>query len=107
MTEIQFIKKDNRLVGFEINGHSDYSEEGTDIVCAAVSSCALMAANTVTEIIGDNAEIIQKDGCLKVTVINCSVSSEYILEGLKLHLTEISKQYPKNVRINYGGITDA
>ena len=49
MIQVIFTVKDNDICGFEISGHSDYAEEGSDIVCAAVSSAALMTANTITE----------------------------------------------------------
>ncbi|WP_442974828.1 ribosomal-processing cysteine protease Prp, partial [Ruminococcus sp.] len=48
MIEAIFTVTDKVIRGFEISGHSDYSEHGSDIICAAVSSAAYMAANTVT-----------------------------------------------------------
>lgn len=50
MTTVTFLKSDDIICGFEISGHSDFAEEGSDIVCAAISSAAYMTANTVTEI---------------------------------------------------------
>ena len=50
MIEAIFTVTDKVIQGFEISGHSDYSEEGSDIICAAVSSAAYMTANTLTAI---------------------------------------------------------
>ena len=55
-----YVKKET--VGFEMSGHSGYGEEGSDIICSAVSSCAYMTANTLTEILGLNPEIEVEDG---------------------------------------------
>ena len=48
--------------GFEISGHAGYGEavdekHGTDIVCAAVSSCTMLVCNAVTENFGADAEV--------------------------------------------------
>ena len=38
MTTVQFRMEGGRITGFDAVGHSGYAEEGTDIVCAAVTS---------------------------------------------------------------------
>ena len=38
MTTITFHTEGSRIVGFDSKGHSGYAPEGTDIVCAAVTS---------------------------------------------------------------------
>ena len=80
--------------GFEISGHAG-GNAGRDIVCAAVSSAVYMAANTVTEIIKVHADISEQDGHLKFSVGEAAA----VLDGLKLHLTELSKQYPKKIKV--------
>ena len=107
MTQVRFQIDDNRLTGFEISGHSGFALEGSDIVCAAISSAAIMAANTVTEIIRGKADITEKDGYLRFTLIDAGDESVKVLEGLRLHLTQISEQYPDNIKIIYGGKQNA
>ena len=107
MTQVRFLTDENQLTGFEISGHSGFALEGSDIVCSAVSSAALMAANTVTEIIKDKARVRERDGYLYFEVEAPSDSSISLLEGLKLHLTQISEQYPQNIKIIYGGKQNA
>ena len=108
MTRVRFSADDKGLYGFEISGHS--SEDGDDeigkIVCAAVSSAAYMAANTVTDIIGDKAEIFVEDAVMRFYVKNPSECTVKVLEGLRLHLTELSEQYGSNITI-YGGARNA
>ena len=42
MTKVKYIKKNNLFWGFIIEGHSGYSEEGSDIVCSAISTASQM-----------------------------------------------------------------
>ena len=104
MTRVRFSADEKGLYGFEISGHS--SEDGDDeigkIVCAAVSSAASMAANTVTDIIGDKAEIFVDDAVMRFYVKNPSVCTVKVLVGLRLHLTELSEQYGSNITIPGG-----
>ena len=40
MTKIQIQKQENLIIGFTVSGHSGYAEEGSDIVCSAISALA-------------------------------------------------------------------
>ena len=103
MTSVKFLA-DKDLYGFEISGHSsvDGDDEIGKIVCSAISSAAYMAANTITEIIGDKADIEIDDAVMRVKVKNPSRDTVNVLKGLKLHLTELSDQYSNNIKI-FGG----
>ena len=81
-----------------------FAENGSDVVCAAVSSAAYMAANTLTEIVGAKADASAQDGMMRVILIQPDEQTETVLRGLELHLTELSKQYPENIKIIYGGV---
>ncbi len=100
MTSVKFLA-DERLCGFKISGHSTVNgdDEFGKTVCAAVSSAVYMAANTITEIIGDKADIKEADGKLYFRVQNPCDASVKVLLGLQLHLTELSKQYSNNIII--------
>ena len=104
MTSVKFLAEGTSLYGFEISGHSSENcdDEIGKIVCSAVSSAAYMAANTIIEIIGDMAEAEVDEALMRVKVKNPSEASVKILEGLKLHLTELSNQYSNNITI-FGG----
>ena len=101
MTGVKFLADSKGLYGFEISGHSSHGcdDETGKIVCSAVSSAAYMAANTVTEIIGDRAESAVDEAKMYFSVSNPCEASVKVLEGLRLHLTELSGQYSNNVRI--------
>ncbi len=101
MTCVKFLFKDERTVGFEISGHSSDNSNDTagKIVCAAVSSAAYMAANTIIEIIGDECNAVVDDAEMNVLVLHPCEKSVAVLNGLKIHLTELSKQYSKRITI--------
>ncbi len=95
MTKVKFFADSKGLYGFEISGHSTDSSDDTEgkLVCSAISSAAYMAANTVSEIIGDTVLADVSDGFMRITVQNISDSSRKVLSGFKLHISELSKQY--------------
>ena len=101
MTSVKFLSKGESLYGFEIKGHSssDCDDVEGKIVCSAVSSAAYMTANTITEIIVDKCDITVDDALMRIKVNAPSENTIAVLEGLKLHLTELSKQYSKRIRI--------
>ncbi len=99
MIKVNFYKADNVLIGFEASGHSMSAPKGEDVLCAFVSSACLMAANTVTEIIGLDAGAYAEDGYLELKIKTSANSAQDILNGLKLHLTELQKDYPENINV--------
>ena len=102
MIKATFFRSENgALTGFNIKGHSGYAHSGADIICASVSSAAYMVANTITEVMGIDADA-RADDSGEMTVIIPEESAEKtkdILQGFKLHIEELSAQYPKNVTI--------
>lgn len=100
MISVSFTVSGNTLTGFEISGHSGYAQEGSDIVCAAVSSASLMAANTITDIQQLNADITVNDGFLNLNLSKEDAQAAAVtLQGLKLHLTALSQEYPTFIKV--------
>jgi len=107
MTNVKFLADNKGLYGFSVSGHSsiDCDDEVGKIVCAAVSSAVYMAANTITEIIGDSVDAEVDEAKMLIKVKNPSDKTLAVLEGLKLHLSELSNQYGNNIRL-HGGAKD-
>ncbi len=101
MTSVRFWVGKDGPYGFEMKGHStlDCDDAEGKLVCASISSAVYMAANTVTEIIGDEAEVEVEDGFMRFKVINPSPATVTVLSGLELHLKELSSDYKENLRI--------
>lgn len=103
MTTAKFLFSDDTIVSFELSGHSGAGEEGTDIVCSAVSSAAYMAANTIIEILKLNPETVVREGYLKLKMnLEDARKSKVITDGLYLHLSGLQSQYPNNLKLERG-----
>ena len=88
--------------GFSVKGHCSANEndEAGKLVCAAVSSAVYLVANTITEIIGDKADITERDGEMTVKVLSLSESSKTVLSGFKIHILQLEEQYPDCIKVN-------
>ena len=53
MTTVKFALNGNEIAGFSVSGHSGYAEEGSDIVCAAVSASVQMLEMQIAQVIGE------------------------------------------------------
>lgn len=103
MTTVRFFCNGDLISGFEISGHTDFADEGQDIVCSAVSSAAYMAANTILEVQGIDAKAEEKDGYMKLLIPEDRISdASVILDGMYLHMKEIAGQYPDYLKVERG-----
>lgn len=100
MITVTFYCSDNLICGFKITGHSGYSDSGSDIICASVSSAAYMAANTITDILHIDADVTENDGFMSLNLSKQEAEkSAVVLNGLRLHLTALSEQYTKYIKV--------
>ena len=99
MVRVNFFKDGDMLYGFECKGHTGIAESGEDIVCSFISSACYLAANTVTDIITLDARSSDTDGYMSLKINSSPEKAQDILGGLVLHLTELEKDYPKNIKV--------
>ncbi len=85
--------------GFSVSGHSGYSEAGSDIVCAAVSSAVMLTVNSCID--GFNVDAVSEvfDDTVRFTVNGKSESADRLIGALKEHLEALSEEYPDNVAV--------
>ena len=101
MTQIRFAQQGGYLTAFTVSGHSMAAPYGQDIVCAAISSAVYMAANTITEILGAQADISVEDGYFHLALSRQDAQRcDAILRGLQLHCGELARQYPDHITMN-------
>lgn len=98
-----FADADGYLLGFSISGHSGMAEEGSDILCAAVSSAAYMTANTVLEILRITPISLSVDeGEMLLRIAGSDARAcETLFSGFKLHLLGLEEQYDGYLRVRY------
>ena len=92
--------------GFEISGHSGYSEAGSDIVCSAVSSIANSIVVGLCEVLNIPAsvKIDEKKGYLKCTLPKViddkkGENVQTLLATMQKSLEYIQKDYKKYVKL--------
>ena len=104
MITVRFRGDGTQLTGFAIRGHAGWADAGQDIVCAAVSSAAIMTANTLTEISAIPCEVSSQDGSLSVLLASQDAPrAQDLLRGFSLHMRELSRKYPNHIKVIYGG----
>ncbi len=104
MTRCEFFTEGDRIKGFSVSGHSGYGEEGTDIVCAAVSAIVTMAEATINDVCGAKAKVRVKDEQARVTLMlpnSCDEedSVQAVLAGMMLTICQMRDDYPDYIEV--------
>ncbi len=104
MTKCEFFTEEDRITGFSVSGHSGYAEEGSDIICAAISAIVTMAEATINDVCGAKAKVRVKDADTRITLTlptSCDEeeSVQAVLAGMLLTLCELRDQYPDFIEV--------
>ena len=96
--------EDERITGFSVSGHSGYAEEGSDIVCAAISALVTMAEATINEVCGAKAKVRVKSEDARVTLTlptSCDEEEtvQAVLAGMMLTLCSMRDDYPDYIEV--------
>ena len=89
--------KKNQII---IEGHSNYSEFGTDIVCASVSSISITTINALLKLDNKCIKYEEKDGFIKIDILKHNKYVDTLIENMIDLLKELEKQYKKNIQVN-------
>ncbi len=89
------------VIGFHLSGHAGFSEEGSDIVCAAVSSAAYMTANTITDVLKVAPKTLRvKDGEMYLKLDeSVAHKTQSVMQGFVLHMLSLSEQYKQYITV--------
>ena len=85
MISARFFLAGEQYTGCEISGHADYSEEGTDVICAYVSAEQEEPALV-------SIQLKEPDP---------SGNVQRLFAGLELQLGELSKVFPANIQVTH------
>ena len=104
MTTVTFHSVHSRLDGFAVEGHSGYAQEGSDIVCAAISAAVGLVERTVNEVLGLAAPVKmrQQEGFLSLKLPGGlgdtnEAACQTLLTGLMVYLEALSGEYPEHL----------
>ena len=96
--------EEDRVTGFSISGHSGYAEEGSDIVCAAISAVVSMAEATINDVCGAKAKVRVKEADTRITLTlptSCDEEDtvQAVLAGMMLTLCSMRDDYPDYIEV--------
>ena len=97
MTKLIFFVDDNCYVGFKCSGHSGYAEQGSDIVCAAVSTAVQMCAGYLMTYHSDRVTYYQDNNCATIE-LQCKTrfaEADMQISVLNSFAEDLAQQYPE------------
>ena len=80
MTNVQILKKEGNILGFVVSGHSGYSEQGSDIVCSAISSLSQSVCVGLENVLNLKPKIKIQDAYLSCMLQN-NLSEKQFLDA--------------------------
>lgn len=99
-------RTDGTLTGYRVEGHAGYAEEGSDIVCAAVSALTQSTFNGLRNVLKAPVmfEIDDQNAFLEARLTpeasrEQAERAQLLLVTLLEGLQAIQRSYPRNVRI--------
>ena len=106
MTTITFRSEGGRIIGVAAPCPSGSAEEGSDIVCAAVSSTIGLVIATINDVLGlaASVKIRESDAFISLRLPGslgqtAESTCQALLTGLMLYFTELHDAYPDNIEI--------
>ena len=103
MTKVEIFRKNGNIIGYKVSGHSGYSEQGSDIICSAISTSLQMTLIGIQEVLKLKVDFKINDGFLDVDLKNISLDKltqiNILTEAMAMFLRELTKQYPKYIRL--------
>lgn len=103
MTKVEIFRKNGNIIGYKASGHSGYSEQGSDIICSAISTSLQMTLIGIQEVLKLKVDFKINDDFLDVDLKNISqdklTQTNILTEAMAIFLKELTKQYPKYIRL--------
>ena len=101
MTTVTFHMEGERIVGFTVQGHSGYADEGSDIICAAVTSAVRLTECAVNDVLGLGAavHVREKDSRISLKLPGSlgqtnESTCQTLLTALMVYLEQLHEEYP-------------
>ncbi len=106
MTSVTFLTEESRIIGFDAIGHSGWDEEGSDIVCAAITSAIRLVESTVNDVMGlcASVKVNEQNGSISFRLPGglaptAESTCQNLLTGLMVYLAELHGEYPDNIEV--------
>ena len=95
MTTVIFHMEGERIVGFTVQGHSGYADEGSDIICAAVTSAVRLTECAVNDVLGLGASVkVRESDASIIMKIPGGLSA-----ALMVYFASLHEEYPDHISV--------
>jgi len=111
MTRVEICKNSNgEIIGIKVQGHAEYSKDGHDIVCSAISALSFNLAYGLFDVIGfSDKEVgyLEKDAYIGIVYklnyddidIDKILKAKILFKAFAISLKNMQEQYPDNVKV--------
>ena len=99
MIRININYQNNYIKEITLKGHANYSDYGTDIVCAAVSATYLTTINGILSIKDSSLEVLSINDTQTIKVLIKDDTINKLLENMIRCLKSLEEKYPNNIKI--------
>ena len=106
MTTVTFHMEGERIVGFTVQGHSGYADEGSDIICAAVTSAVRLTECAINDVLGLEAGVKVNDRDASITLKlprNLTGEADQVcqtlLAALMVYFVQLREEYPEHINV--------
>lgn len=106
MTTVKVEKKEGHVVYLSASGHTGFAEEGSDIVCAALSSIiqtAVMGLGKVAKIEKYSYYFAETEGYMEVRIGDLNAEERHdadvIMDVLLCGIADLADGYPKFIKL--------
>lgn len=100
MINVDLLIKEGRTVGYEIRGHADFAEHGSDIVCSAVTILAYTCINTLDKYVTD-VDFLDDGDILKLKTFEKSKEVDVVFDFFETGIQTLLGNYSDYVKLNY------
>ena len=97
---------EDRIIGFDAQGHSGYGEQGEDIVCAAVTSAVRLVEATVNDVMGlcASVKVNQETAAISLRLPGglaptAESTCQNLMTGLMVYLAQLHDEYPEHIEV--------
>ena len=100
MTKASFVTEGSRIQAFTIEGHSGWADSGEDILCAAITECA------VNDVLGLEAQVKvnEQDASLTLKLPRnlegeADQVCQTLLAALMVYCVQLQEEYPQHINV--------
>ena len=104
MIKVDIFNQNGRIHGFSVSGHSGYAEQGSDIVCASVTSALTMTECIINDVLGNHANTRVNEADARITLTLPAACDDEdavqaVLTGFMLTMCSLRDDYPDFIEV--------